>query len=703
MPLGNLIEAVHSLYESSRQSINNLPEVELSDDSCRNLSDLLRLCYPSGAVCKKHFFQVKTDRQLWIVCPNQYLSLILLAQNCAAVVKNYFDFLDEHIRNDPNMTPLVENLQQNFENDTKKFGNATEERLDAVDRWLVQNGCTVYIAHCEENPNDRHSLCFFLAGFGVKSFWDRRGLRPTNDLFKSYILSILPFQIESTGVVGQLVYHLISRTGYYERLSSIVNQNPMGMLASSPLQLILFGAPGTGKSFKIDDPENGYGLKDIDEEFKFRTTFHPDYDYAQFVGAYKPVKTTKKQIGLNRDDLLLRLNQMQLLGETYPVQKLGSIYYESLEKLSTQEKISLIRDANFEDSMRTAELPKGIAIGKFIDREKHYSSITYSFTPQVFAKAYVKAWTECLKARNQNPETPVQNVYLVIEEINRGNCAQIFGDIFQLLDRENGHSAYPIDIDLDFAEYIKEQLSNIKIAENQVISYWEDYKTKIQEWSSENGQGNNEHCDDFCKIALPPNLNILATMNTSDQSLFPMDSAFKRRFDWEYVPINDKHKKAHFAIDVDGTLYDWRDFLAKVNKNISDVTKSEDKQLGEFFIKPKQETETEIKFDDFRSKVMFYLWDSIYKDEEGNQTAEKVFHFKIAEGSDDKMTFQRLFDKNLEDGVEKGIRYVKMILGRDHLDVKPFDPAEDDNERHEENQDQENAVPEDAEDIGGDD
>ena len=701
MPLGNLIEEVHQLRDHSTQLITDLPEISLPNDFCREFERFMNRHFRNSS-CRKYSFRAKSrTKPLWAVCSNQYLVLASIAHNFALCLKNYFDFLDAQIRPFPDLVRIIADLQTDFK-------RATENDLERINHRLIERNCTAYINHCRDFPEDRDSLCYFLAGIGVKGFKNERGervsFRGTGDLFGAYIPSIEPMITNASGFLGDLVYALAQEPEFYNRLLLIVNQNNATIQASSPLQLILFGAPGTGKSFKIDDPENGYGLKDVDEEFKFRTTFHPDYDYAQFVGAYKPVKTTKKQIGLNRDDLLLRLNQMQLLGETYPVQKFGSIYYESLEKLSTQEKISLIRDANFDDSMRTAELPKGIAIGKFIDCEKHYSSsITYSFTPQVFAKAYVKAWTECLKVRNQNPETPVQNVYLVIEEINRGNCAQIFGDIFQLLDRENGHSAYPIDVDLDFAEYIKEQLSNIKIAENQVISCWEDYKTKIQEWSSENGQGNNGHCDDFCKIALPPNLNILATMNTSDQSLFPMDSAFKRRFDWEYVPINDKHKKAHFAIDVDGTLYDWRDFLAKVNKNISDVTKSEDKQLGEFFIKPKQETETEIKFDDFRSKVMFYLWDSIYKDEEGNQIAEKVFHFKIAEGSDDKMTFQRLFDKNLEDGVEKGIRYVKMILGRDHLDVKPFDPAEDDNERHEENQDQENVVPEDAGDIGDDD
>ena len=297
----------------------------------------------------------------------------------------------------------------------------------------------------------------------------------------------------------------------------------------------------------------------------FRTTFHPDYDYAQFVGAYKPKKEGEK--------------------------------------------------------------------------------ITYSFVPQVFAKAYATAWKQYLQrdSRDSIGASPLQNdsgkdiqVYLVIEEINRGNCAQIFGDIFQLLDRDGeGFSQYSIDADCDFADWLENDEAGLK-------SVWDKYKDLV-------GEG---------KLKLPPNLNILATMNTSDQSLFPMDSAFKRRFDWEYVPINYDHSEAGFIIEIGDSKYKWLDFLKKVNADIYDATQSEDKQMGEFFIKPKSD-DLKIAFNEFRSKVLFYLWDSVYKDETERQA---VFHFPYGDGDGkiNSVTFQSLFSKDAEAIVNKIMENLKV-------------------------------------------
>jgi 5-methylcytosine-specific restriction endonuclease McrBC GTP-binding regulatory subunit McrB len=235
------------------------------------------------------------------------------------------------------------------------------------------------------------------------------------------------------------------------------------------------------------------------------------------------------------------------------------------------------------------------------------NSISYKFCPQVFTKAYVQAW--------QNLDRPV---YLIIEEINRGNCAQIFGDLFQLLDRcDDGFSEYPIKADKDVADYLKDVLG----ADHDGIKGGE--------------------------LRLPSNLIIYATMNTSDQSLFPMDSAFKRRWDWEYVPIEYEAVKSdgkpnesyNYIITIDDEhKYRWVDFLKIVNKYIYDTTHSEDKQMGNFFIKKS------VSAQEFINKVMFYLWNEVCKEEAG--TSRNFFRVAVEANNDGKeFKFVDLFDK----------------------------------------------------------
>lgn len=195
--------------------------------------------------------------------------------------------------------------------------------------------------------------------------------------------------------------------------------------------------------------------------------------------------------------------------------------------------------------------------------------ITYNFIPQAFLNAYVRAY--------QTDE----NVYLIIEEINRGNCAQIFGDLFQLLDRgDDGKSDYSIKADTDIKTYLETALGG-----------------------ESEGIKNGELC-------LPSNLYILATMNTSDQSLFPIDSAFKRRWEWEYVPIRNEAKG--WVIAADGQEWDWWEFLNAVNEKIGSITDSEDKKLGYFFVKPADGHTITAKT--FVGKVLFYLWNDVFKD-----------------------------------------------------------------------------------------
>ena len=231
------------------------------------------------------------------------------------------------------------------------------------------------------------------------------------------------------------------------------------------------------------------------------------------------------------------------------------------------------------------EVPVMTIIGKEqvpVVNAKPEKKIVYEFVPQAFLKAYTGAW--------KNLDKPF---YLIIEEINRGNCAQIFGDLFQLLDRnKEGFSEYPISPDEDIQKFL---LTNGKYGFAELT---EEQKAAIPE-KIRTGQS----------FMLPKNLHIWATMNTSDQSLFPIDSAFKRRWDWKYIPIVNGAKD--WKIEVNGKRYDWWTFLDKINDKIYSTTKSEDKKLGYFFCKPKDNI---IDIETFVGKVIFYIWNDVFKD-----------------------------------------------------------------------------------------
>ena len=272
-----------------------------------------------------------------------------------------------------------------------------------------------------------------------------------------------------------------------------------------------------------------------------RTTFHPDSDYSTFVGAYKP--TTKEVV------------MRDLSG--HPI-------YEG-------------------------------------DKELYEDKIVYEFVDQAFLQAYVKAWKYFAEAQDGGEP---KKQFLVIEEINRGNCAQIFGDLFQLLDRNDyGFSDYPIQADKDMKKQLAQAFSGLEIASAERINaiYKKDVVSKVL-----SGE----------ELLLPSNLFIWATMNTSDQSLFPIDSAFKRRWDWQYMPISKGHDdktgaEINWRIQGETKEYDWWSFLEKINEHIDSTTNSEDKKLGFFFCKAKDNV---ISSETFVGKVIFYLWNDVFKD-----------------------------------------------------------------------------------------
>ncbi len=258
--------------------------------------------------------------------------------------------------------------------------------------------------------------------------------------------------------------------------------------------------------------------------------------------------------------------------------------------------------------------------------------ITYEFVAQAFLQAYIDAW--------KNREEPE---FLIIEEINRGNCAQIFGDLFQLLDRgDNGYSEYSVRADKDLQKHLAKAFADVVL---------DDYpKVKSGE-----------------VLILPKNLYIRATMNTSDQSLFPIDSAFKRRWDWKYVPIakgNDNDVELNWEIAVDSEKYDWWTFIETINKHIFGTTNSEDKQLGFFFCKAKDNI---IDAETFVGKVIFYLWNDVFKDYgfDGSIFADKD------DMANPKLSFDKFYLPNGKVNKDK----IKIFLT--NLELEPTDNSID--------------------------
>lgn len=256
--------------------------------------------------------------------------------------------------------------------------------------------------------------------------------------------------------------------------------------------------------------------------------------------------------------------------------------------------------------------------------------ITYEFVAQAFLQAYIDAW--------KNREEPE---FLIIEEINRGNCAQIFGDLFQLLDRgDDGYSEYSVRADKDLQKHLAKAFADVAL----------DNYPKVKSGEV---------------LILPKNLYIRATMNTSDQSLFPIDSAFKRRWDWKYVPIakgNDNGVELNWEIAIDSEKYDWWTFIETINKHIFGTTNSEDKQLGFFFCKAKNNI---IDAETFVGKVIFYLWNDVFKDYgfDGSIFADKD------DMANPKLSFDKFYLPNGKVNKDK----IKIFLT--NLELEPTDKS----------------------------
>lgn len=326
----------------------------------------------------------------------------------------------------------------------------------------------------------------------------------------------------------EFIFYYIKNLKQLNKPIEVTNTTNTSKIPNLPYQTIFFGAPGTGKSYRISEL-----LHNTHEDKIRRVTFHPEFDYASFVGGYKPITYNEK--------------------------------------------------------------------------------IKYDFIPQIFTNIYIDAWND-----------QDNYYYLVIEEINRGNCAEIFGDLFQLLDRND---AYTINASLELKRHLEDHLDNQQGIE-------------------------------FGKMKLPSNLFILATMNTSDQSLYPMDSAFKRRWSWEYIPIcytefHDSQKDENgltktndsfnYVVQLDKEMtFKWIDFIEVINKyHIKNKPNlGMDKCIGNYFVQPVDKQSREITIEQFINKVIFYLWNDVFKDEDNDVFPDDVTYedfFPIKENGKEQL------------------------------------------------------------------
>ncbi|GAW87510.1 conserved hypothetical protein [Bathymodiolus platifrons methanotrophic gill symbiont] len=308
---------------------------------------------------------------------------------------------------------------------------------------------------------------------------------------------------------------------------------------NSPIQKILFGSPGTGKSHKIDHeiiPDKlGIMVNETPENI-IKTVFHPEYTYGDFIGKLIPITRSRK--------------------------------------------------------------------------------VEYNFYEGHFLRALSQAYKNIIKSYDKQGNIidnhKIENVVLIIDELNRGNSSSIFGSIFQLLDRDDdGWSSYYISIN---------EIEFIKILELIGVEFSYDSNGKVDKYELK--PHNSVQLKTFQEklsflkfdlinktIKIPPNLSIIATMNTSDSSIYYMDSAFKRRWSWEFIDIDSK------SVTLEGIAFknrdEWHNFIQNINFFIKSNHKSirgiEDKQIGYFFIK-----DDEIKNACIQNKLMFFLWDSVF-------------------------------------------------------------------------------------------
>lgn len=524
-----------------------------------------------------------------VISYNKYSAIIMTKGNQRGALYIYM----------PNQWFYIASYFTDFYKELIKYRNlalktTSKERLKILDKGTFTKQEEQNINSLELDEESKAFLKNFITDY---SWWHGAKTIDRADFFVSPILTCAGLVNASQTFVADLCAFLAGKDKLTDAVIKSVETTDTGLgfancfyrsnlgipldLLNLPLQQIYYGAPGTGKSYEINEITKKHSA--------IRTTFHPDSDYSTFVGAYKPV-----------------MSQVELRDVS------GHVVIEDGKKLKEER-------------------------------------ITYKYVKQAFLKAYLAAWQKYANGGFLDPQ------FLIIEEINRGNCAQIFGDLFQLLDRGDfGFSTYPIEADTDLQAEISKAFG-----EGGEYALGEGFNI---EGVVSGYDGITEAVKEGRVLLLPDTLYIWATMNTSDQSLFPIDSAFKRRWDWKYVKITDAKKG--WKIKCGSEECDWWTFVTEINKKIAKETSSDDKKLGYFFCKP--DNGNTISEDKFVGKVLFYLWNDVFKDGDtslfkvGEYTEEATFEAFYNDDNTVNIEAIRKFlvavvgDNNIKSGNEKG-------------------------------------------------
>jgi len=400
---------------------------------------------------------------------------------------------------------------------------------------------------------------------------------------------------------------------------------------------IVFGAPGTGKSHRLDENSKIFGIN------MERVTFHPNYSYSQFVGTYKPVmeiREEKKEISYQYIPgpfirVFLKAQKSILINREYKDLEKVNVYYEpatSMEHWNLFEEIQ--KEGDTETFKATKDMKKGdialvyignnsygyengiYAIAKVISNPEvdeseeggnlrvllRFDKISYD--RPIISKEKLDKYNKQYQSvhRIDDAQELIQDIFfavedelLLIEEINRANVAAVFGDVFQLLDRKSGVSEYGVAVSEDLKNYLDEEL------------WMYDF--------------------DNTEIRIPSNMFIWATMNSADQGVFPIDTAFKRRWEFEYIGIDEEEDEVtEYIIPVgmgeNRKYVYWNELRKKINSILSKEENrvNEDKLLGPFFISKAvlenalEDKEAEDNFvKSFESKVIMYLFEDVMK------------------------------------------------------------------------------------------